>query len=663
MRSEGAALPVATIIPSAGPSVKSGVRGTTGAFHQLFISASSGGNGETGGLCVGFPVDKPFGRVRVNGEHSLDPAVRRSRGSSFLADATADQSLREPNGESHMAKKKSGTSIGLILVLIFFVLATFICGTVAYFGYSEQEQFKKQAKEAKDDLAKEQTKYREERVRKIVLRTSIGIETPDDRVTLVTEYGNFQGPIMDEVDTLLQELKDKTPEPFLWELLTTKSADDLKKLGEDPDAIRADKDNTLGIRPKKFAHVMAFEWKKKYETDIKANRGKLVIDKREIIIEPGQYVDELTKVFADNIKRIQATQGTDKLAFDAQIAALTVTTKNNYDKVDAEFKKLAEKHKNDGAAAAQAIDKKGKEYNELMDSFAKVNIDLGDLKKKLEKYETAERALDAKAIDLLVKEEAKGRIVSKDENDFVIIDIGSNRKLKPQVRFLVISSGISWLALEEKETSLKKYTLSNERLPYEDNPYVKAAVEVVEILGPERARAKILFENNRIRNPVQIQDQVFNVAWQPEEQIRVAFAGIIDLDGDGIDNNQEFLTQLERHGVIVDEYLKMNPLDFAKRDGRGLSLQTKYLIIADDPRFEGIQLDPNSPQRKYVEAVLGKMSDIKLRARSMGVQMVDARKFVSLMGYKLPKSPAPLQYGSSVYWGGAANVTPKEPNP
>lgn len=69
------------------------------------------------------------------------------------------------------------------------------------------------------------------------------------------------------------------------------------------------------------------------------------------------------------------------------------------------------------------------------------------------------------------------------------------------------------------------------------------------------------------------------------------------------------------------------------------------------------------PQRKYVESVLGKMSEIKLRARQLGIQMVDARKFVSLMGYKLPKSPAPLQYGSSVYWGANANAPmPMMPN-
>lgn len=75
---------------------------------------------------------------------------------------------------------------------------------------------------------------------------------------------------------------------------------------------------------------------------------------------------------------------------------------------------------------------------------------LSAIAREARKYETQDRARDAVAIDQLIKEEAKGQIVTKEEGDFVTINIGSNRKLKPQVRFLVISSGVSWLALRRK---------------------------------------------------------------------------------------------------------------------------------------------------------------------------------------------------------------------
>jgi len=74
------------------------------------------------------------------------------------------------------------------------------------------------------------------------------------------------------------------------------------------------------------------------------------------------------------------------------------------------------------------------------------------------------------------------------------------------------------------------------------------------------------------------------------DEIRIAFAGIIDLDGDGLDNNDEFLRLLERQGVIVDEYLKLKPLEFVKRDTKGMSLRTKYLVIAPHPRLDSVPI-------------------------------------------------------------------------
>src|SRR5262249_53524825 len=159
----------------------------------------------------------------------------------------------------------------------------------------------------------------------------------------------------------------------------------------------------------------------------------------------------------------------------------------------------------------------------------------------------------------------------------------SAKKLRPQVTFLVVSSDVSWLALLEKEEALKKNSYRIDRQPFEENPYVKAGIEVVEVLGPERSRAKIIFENEPIRNPVQVRDQIFNLAWAPDQEIRIAFAGIIDLDGDGLDNNEDFLRMLERQGVVVDEYMKMRPMEFVKRDGRGMSLKTRYLVISPLP--------------------------------------------------------------------------------
>jgi len=259
-------------------------------------------------------------------------------------------------------------------------------------------------------------------------------------------------------------------------------------------------------------------------------------------------------------------------------------------------------------------------------------------------------------VDFLNMEERKGQIVRKEGNGFVTINVGRSKKVKPQITFMVIDSSVSWIALLEKEESLKKNSYRLDRQPFEDNPYVKAGIEVVEVLDNDTSRAKIIFENESIRNPIQPRDQIFNLAWQPEEEMRIAFAGIIDLDGDGLDNNEDFLRMLERQGVIVDEYLKMRPLEFVKRDGKGMTLRTKYLVIAPDPKLDALPTDKDTPQTRQIQATIEKMSDIRARARELGIQVVEARKFLAMTGFKLPKNPAAPAYGARHYLdqGGAA---------
>jgi len=191
---------------------------------------------------------------------------------------------------------------------------------------------------------------------------------------------------------------------------------------------------------------------------------------------------------------------------------------------------------------------------------------------------------------------------------------------------------------------------------------VKAGIEIVEITGPESSRAKVIFENEPIRNPIQPKDQIFNIAWQPAEEIRVAFAGIIDLDGDGLDNNEDFLRMLERQGVVVDEYLKLKPLEFIKRDGKGMSLRTKYLIIAPNPKLDGVPVGMNTPQAIQIAETIKFMSDIRSRAAQNGVQVIEANKFLAMIGFKLPKNPLPPQYGAGNYLDQVAPPPKKEGN-
>jgi hypothetical protein len=353
-------------------------------------------------------------------------------------------------------------------------------------------------------------------------------------------------------------------------------------------------------------------------------------------------------------KRATATEtnkGQVEKDFAIELEKIKAANKKKHDDLDAEFKKFMLKHLQDANNAIKALADKGKEVidkDDKLNEFEGKIKQLTELLNKLQDQASGGKS-SAVSVDSLNLEEKKGEIVRKEGGGFVTINIGSTKKLRPQVTFLVVSADVSWLALQEKEKALEKASGRIDRNPYEDNPYVKAGIEVVEVTGPDSARAKVIFENEPIRNPIAVRDQIFNLAWQPADEIRIAFAGIIDLDGDGLDNNEEFLRLLERQGVIVDEYLRLKPLEFVKRDAKGMSLRTKYLVIAPHPRLDSVPIGKDSPQKKQIEDTIKMMSDIELRARSQGVQMIEARKFLTMIGYKLPRSPSPPQYGASVY--------------
>jgi len=565
-----------------------------------------------------------------------------------------------------MAKKKKqkkasggGANIGLILTLIFFVLATFIAGTLAYFGYNEQEQFKNDAKKAADAAKAMEVKYRDERVRKVMLRIALGADTPDDRILLVQELEPLRTPIREEYENMLVRLQknanipmvpDKTDpqkkevSAFTWRLLSM-TAQQIKDKTAETGLTQEFVDTDPDVAPVMTLPEMITVHKKKAEAALaKLNELETAIK-------------ALEKQVAEN----KDDKTTFEKTFNDSLAKIDMEKKQKFTMLDADFQRLAQRHNNDGKTAADRITKLGADVLAKTDELSGLRDKILKLEDKIAKYEGDAKGGKANAIsvDTLNKEEKKGIIFSKGENGFVTINIGSAKRLKPQVTFLIVSADVSWLALEEKEKTLIRDSYKNDRPAYEGNPYVKAGIEVVEVTGPESARAKITFENEPIRNPVQIRDQIFNLAWTADEEIRVAFAGIIDLDGDGLDNNEDFMRVLERQGVIVDEYMRMRPMEFVKRDGRGMSLATKYLIIAPDPRLDALPTDKGSPQTAQIQAAIIKLAEIKQRAGALGVQMIEARKFLAMIGYKLPKNPSPPAYGAGVYIDGNLQPAPE----
>ena len=113
---------------------------------------------------------------------------------------------------------------------------------------------------------------------------------------------------------------------------------------------------------------------------------------------------------------------------------------------------------------------------------------------------------------------------------------------------------------------------------------------MVEITDVEKngyaARARITFQPQEIRNPTGKNDLIFNLTLSSGAKEHVAFCGIIDLDGDGRPDNEQFVRILENNNLEVDAYLDLKTGEVKKR-GDGITIRTKFLIVGTDAPMVG----------------------------------------------------------------------------
>jgi hypothetical protein len=215
----------------------------------------------------------------------------------------------------------------------------------------------------------------------------------------------------------------------------------------------------------------------------------------------------------------------------------------------------------------------------------------------------------------------------------VYVNLGSADYVRPGLTFSVLPAG-----------STGKAAAARER---------KGAVEIVSVMGDHLSSAKAVEVVNPIRDPLMKGDLLFNPAWSPSQRQHVALAGIIDINGDGQDDTQDLIRALTKQGVVVDAYLDLRDRTVK---GPGMTEKTTYLILGEPPALgAGIPLEGN----KLSEAtndLLTKIDQMKDKARELGVERVPYRKFLSLIGYRLPKLAQPPDYSASSYLRGSGGA-------
>lgn len=148
----------------------------------------------------------------------------------------------------------------------------------------------------------------------------------------------------------------------------------------------------------------------------------------------------------------------------------------------------------------------------------------------------------------------------------------------------------------------------------------KGNLEVTKILGAHLAEARVIY-NKEIRNPIIENDKIYTPFWAPGRKVEIALAGLMDLDGDGVDDSDRIKAMINSVGAKVS----------AQVDARGgetgeLTFDTRFLVLGTNPEFSGAGDDSENQNA----AVLANVGKLKARAKQLGITTISMNK---LLGY------------------------------
>ena len=502
-----------------------------------------------------------------------------------MAAKAISRSSSSPKGESKN---------GLIVTLVFFILATIGLGVSTYFGFSEQETLRAD-KDKSESTQKNEAKlidfYKFQSMLYWTYISTVNGFKPED----LEIYEGLRAKADDE--TILP--KDAKYDPNKEELKLVKTRMDMLEKMAFKDA--AEKDLTLKFdkatkKPSNTFDEITTLQSKRYLA-LKERFDKVEMEKKEAQEAEKKALDEFAVFKADINKKYAGLTDVAKKEF-----AEFIGMRDNLRKQKDDLTKLLATEKTE----------RSRENEEFTEKIAKLEKKSKD--KDLEITGLADQLVltKSKGNDIGKSIRPDYKIVSIDRTGSLpYINVGHGDKVSPQDTFSIHGIGPDGRPL----------------------PEIKGSLEVINIVGEHLAQCKILSIKDTNKDPILKGDIIFNPTWNPNARKRIAIMGVIDLTGDGKDQIYELIGQLERQGVLVDAFL--DPATLEIRNTPGISPKTDLLIIGDG-------IDSVKAPRGIVNEKLTQLTkatnEMRQQAKENGVAQIDLRKYLEMSGFRVPKN-------------------------
>jgi hypothetical protein len=525
---------------------------------------------------------------------------------------------------SSSSRTDSGESnTGLVVSLVLFIILTIGLGVTTYLGYSGKSEAEGKISQAERDAKAAKTKADEEEALKATLRIALGADSEADRTLFSGRKGQLSQPITAQVNALKW-----FQGPYRWDINSA--------------ANRPPKNYSDLLAESQQAAVAAQREAKARENDLAEARKQFEADKQELAAKQKETEKKLTEanknlVDARNEKHGGSDEASKKIKeLTDQVAQLTLDKQN----LDVEKSRDIAKRDAEIENRKKVRDALFTKVGPLMDKLAGVAEAHPEMRDVSELHEMLARVFEKQGS--LTNDVPKGEVRSVDRNrDLVYVNLGSADYLQPQVSFSIMPAGSTGKAASARQR--------------------KAAIEIVTILEPHLSTAKIVEEPNRYRDPIMPKDLLFNPVWNRDQRVHIALCGMIDINGDGIDDTPELIKTLEKQGVVVDAWLDPRAHQIK---GSGINERTEYLVLGETPRVsEQVLAQEGNTIAESAKAVLAKMQEMKDKAKEMGVATVQYRKFLQLSGFKLPNVPVEINASSYLRGTGSIKTPDSEDKP
>jgi hypothetical protein len=461
-----------------------------------------------------------------------------------------------------------------VITLVFFVLATLGLGVSTYFGYSEQDAKDRAVKEAKGNEEKFKNGLRWYQGQAWVYRAYMGHTQNLDAAELAQ--------VKDQIDKGALGKGEKDQEDV--KRLVNDTLD--KKLGWD----------ATGKKARASYEDLLVKDRNDYEAlDRRATGLQASLAAAEKKAKDAEdQLREAEKSFQQEL--VKATQKAKEDRSD---------DRKEIDNLRNEVAKLSQDKENLAKGADESrrkvegeVKKRDTQLRQQREVIEARNAELAQFKTKTDVAPPTMRT--------------DWKIVRMDQRGTMpYINLGSADQVKPQLTF-----SIHGLGAEGRPTAQAKGTL-----------------EVVSVLGEHLSQARITSVKDPNRDPVLTGDVLYNPLWNPNLKKHVAVAGLVDLTR-GARNPEsglaDFLRQLERQNIVVDAWL--DPRDFTVK-GPGITVQTDYLVEGEGLDFFG---DSRSRDIELSKKLTKAMQDMKDQAARNGVAVIGLRKYLEMIGYRLP---------------------------